>query len=88
MTKLLKQTLTGNGFSVCHISMPRGNEYVYGFINKSYFPKDSKILGVPKNLAESGEQQIVGSPFNFVFARVSDKTQNKCNKDSFIQIYN
>ena len=46
------------------------------------------LQGVPKNLLESGEQYIVGSPFNFVFVRVSDKTQNKCSKDSFIQIYN
>ena len=43
---------------------------------------------VPKHLLESGEQYIVGSPFNFVFVRVSDKTQNKCSKDSSIQIYN
>ena len=37
--------------------------------------KTEIILGVPKNLLESGEQYIVGSPFNFVFVRVSDKTK-------------
>ena len=39
------------------------------------------IQGVPKNLLESREQCIVGSPFNFVFFWVSDKTQNKCSKE-------
>ena len=48
----------------------------------------SHIQGIPKNFLESEEQHIVGSPFNFVFVQVSDKTQNKCSKDSFIQIYN
>ena len=38
------------------------------------------IQGVQKNLLESGEQYIVGSLFNFVFVRASDKTQNKCSK--------
>ena len=45
----------------------------------------SNMQGVPKYLLESEEQYIVGSPFNFVFFRVSDKTQNKCSKDSFIR---
>ena len=44
--------------------------------------------GCPKKFARIREQYIVGSPFNFVFVRVSDKTQKKCNNDSFIQIYN
>ena len=43
------------------------------------------IQGVPKDLLASGEQCIVGSPFNFVFIRVSDKTQNKCSKNNLFK---
>ena len=39
-----------------------------------------------QKIAIIGEQYIVVSSFSFVFFRVSDKTSNKCSKDSFIQI--
>ena len=44
--------------------------------------------GCLKNLLECKEQYIVGSPFRFVFSRVSDKMPYKCSKDSFDQMYN
>ena len=48
--------------------------------------KITQIQGVSKHLLKSREQYSVVSPFSSVFILGSDKTLNKCSKDSFIQI--